>query len=410
MAPRLLFGTLLLTLLWSGDLAASPSGRIFLGSGGLPVAASDSRGRTLVVWRDSSDVDARFLSSKGVPLGPEFTVNDTPARSPGVDMKLRQDDGFVVAYLGVGSGIRVRRFDSSGAPVGASVLVTSDPVASTPHVGMAPDGRFVVFWGTGVADPLRTEFRARLYDAELVPVGNELLVYTEMWPGGVYHLGAAMSSAGNWLVVIGSFCPNDQLVFAYDSTGNLLGGPEPLAANPADCNREGSLGVVPTPAGDYLVAWGDGSRVFARFVSALGIPTDEPRVVAQPGSPLSPFVSVAADPTGGYMVAWASHFLYFVPPEMRGQRLAPNGGLVGPSFLVINLFQSGYSVSSPVVSVEPGGAAVFVWDHGQQGSAGITARVFPAAFSPIPMIGIGGFLVLAGLLLAQTLSRPDGRV
>jgi hypothetical protein len=133
-----------------------------------PSVGSDGSGGFVVVWgsdgspgTDTSgySVQTRRFDAMGAPLGDQFQVNTyTTGRQYGYGASPDGAGGFVVvwtSYGGVGGdtdfdSIHARRFDATGAPVGAEVQVNTYTTSRQDGPGVAPDGigGFVVVWNS----------------------------------------------------------------------------------------------------------------------------------------------------------------------------------------------------------------------------------------------------------------------
>ena len=120
---------------------------------GLEVA-SDAAGNFMVVWNQNNyDVFGRVFDSTGVPAGPEFAIDTGgDVHYPQTGVAADGAGHFIVVWEGIhDEGIRGRRFDSSGTPVGAEFQVTRDYclLSLGPKVSADGAGNFVVVWTDG---------------------------------------------------------------------------------------------------------------------------------------------------------------------------------------------------------------------------------------------------------------------
>ena len=131
-----------------------------------PAVAADAAGNFVVAWASQNQdgqgwgVLRPALRRRRRRLGPEFRVNTTTARdqqSPTVAVGPGGD--FVVAWAsqnqdGQAAACTPRRTDAAGAPQGGEFRVntTVRDNQTTPSVGMAADGTFVVTWASDDQD------------------------------------------------------------------------------------------------------------------------------------------------------------------------------------------------------------------------------------------------------------------
>ena len=151
-------------------------------------AADGSAGGYVVVWASlnssgsdtSWGLEAIMVSSTGVP-GAQFQVpSDPPGSQQDPSVTELADGGFLVAWTEA-SQVWGRRFNAAGGPVGNDFVISTSFVAQKLNTSAAIgwDGRVLVVW----ADQEDTgtnarEIYARLYDADLVPLGPDFRVNT----------------------------------------------------------------------------------------------------------------------------------------------------------------------------------------------------------------------------------------
>jgi len=123
-----------------------------------PSVAMDASGNVVVVWRgagagDSDGVFAQRLDASGGPLGSEFRINSyTTGLQAGPSVASDASGNFVVVWNGNGqgddAGLFGRRFDATGAPLGAEFLVNTYTTQTQIGVAVTSDanGNFVVVW------------------------------------------------------------------------------------------------------------------------------------------------------------------------------------------------------------------------------------------------------------------------
>lgn len=238
-----------------------------------PVMAMAPDGRSVVVWASNGQdgggwgVYAQRYSATGVPQGAEFRANTTTASdqtSPSVGMA--GDGSFVVAWQsnnqdGSGWGVYAQRFDASGNPLGGEFRVntTTGDNQQSPSVAMAADGSFVIAWQSNKQD------------------------------------------GGGWGVYAQRF----------DPSGSRIGGE--FQANTATANDQTSPAVGMAADDSFVIAWasngqdGGGWGIYAQRFSSAGVPLGgEFQVNTTTASDqTNPTVALAAD--GSFAVAWQSN-------------------------------------------------------------------------------------------------------
>ena len=180
------------------------------GSQNIPSIATNASRTFIVAWTgkgnsDSNGIYFRRFKSDGAPLGSEQMANVTTSgnqTSPSVGMA--NDGSFVIAWEGKGpgdsNGIFLRRFNPDGTAAGAEtrVNVTTKGDQRQPQIAMATDGRFAVAWyGKGTADELGVYLQR--YDKTAKALGTEARV-NQTIAGPQTSPAIAMNSAGRIMV------------------------------------------------------------------------------------------------------------------------------------------------------------------------------------------------------------------
>ena len=150
--------------------------------------AANATGEFMVVWKgdgaggnpdNRQEIFGRHFDSAGnATAGSELVVQtdlspDSQRNYP--DIAADGLGNFVVVWSELGGagayGVRARRFDASGSPVGAEISVNGTPGAVLPKVAADAAGNFVVVW-----EHPGSETHGRQFDASGTPVGAEFVV------------------------------------------------------------------------------------------------------------------------------------------------------------------------------------------------------------------------------------------
>ncbi len=243
-----------------------------------PAVAIDSTGEFVVVWE-------RNRIAAGLPFLPIFDLYG-------------------------------RRFDALGDPIGADFQVNTDTSGSQfrPALVSDPNGAFVVVWqakSSPGTDDSRLSIQARRYDASGAALGAQFQVnsYT---PGVQFRPAIGMDSNGGFVVVWESWgsSGSDQELSSiqaqrFASTG-LPSGPQ-FQVNELGGGFQEHPAVAVQPNGDFAVAWIGGDNLQARLFDALGNALGPEFRVEGAGFPERIRPSIAAQPAGEFVVAWTSY-------------------------------------------------------------------------------------------------------
>ena len=170
--------------------------------GGFVVAWQDRNGRD----GSGHGVFAQRFGPAGQRLGAEFQVNTyTTGHQYAYSVARAPDGRFVVTWDspadGDGFGAFARRYDAAGAPIGGEFQVNSATTGGQTYASVAVDDSFrmTVSWQSTTGDSRGFGLRGRRFDEQGAPVGGEFLVnsyttYSQM------AANVAMDGAGNTLV------------------------------------------------------------------------------------------------------------------------------------------------------------------------------------------------------------------
>jgi hypothetical protein len=356
------------------DAAASPLGAelAFGTSAQVPAPSHDvdaatlSTGDFVVAWTQyqpdtSSYVVGQRVSSSGGLLGSSFRVSTYTSGSTGLPrVSGGNSTRFVVTFLGsnegsAGSGVFARRFQASGAPVGAEFLVATYSTAgvlSTPAVAANPNGDFVVVWDTYVG--ASHEIFAHRFDIFGNSLGGEFRVngYTT---GDQRAPAVAWDGSGGFVVVWTSPRDTDPLGGIFAQRYSADGAPVDAEFHVNSYTTGGQTfpAVSTDPGQGFIVAWTSpqdgalGGTVARRFTRSGTPITNEFRVnTYTTGTQLVP--AIAGQSPGRFVTVWSSAGQY---PQyvIYGQRLNTlrgdadtNGGRdLSDVFFIINALFAG---------------------------------------------------------------------
>ena len=353
--------------------------------------AADGSGNFVVVWEsDGQDASSNGLfaqryDASGAPLGLEFRVNTFTTGDQSWGAVAADPSGNFIAVWqgnlqdGSGYGVFGQRYASTGIPLGAEFRVNTFTTGDQRHpfVNAAPSGDFLVVWHSNGQDGSLYGIFGQRYSSSGAPLGPEFRANTYTTQAQGFPT-AASDSSGNFVVTWRSFNqPPDSFSYGvfgqrYDSSGAPLGGEFPI--NTHTTSGQGRPSVAADPSGNFIVVWSSyqqdgvpGSGVYGQRYAASGAPLGAEFRVNTYTTNLQYGASVAADAAGNFVVAWMSvqdGSAYGV----YGQRYTASGAPTGPEFRV-NTFTTGFQ-GYPSVASDPAGDFVVVWQGSlQDGSA-----------------------------------------
>jgi Ca2+-binding RTX toxin-like protein len=200
-------------------------------------------------------------------------------------------------------------FNAGGTLVSGGIIVNSTPLgaqfANTSAAGL-PDGRFIVTWDSGDGgDGDGTLIRARLFNASGAPTGNDFVVDSTS-RGNQFH--PAVAALPNHFVVTWQSDDGGDgdgtLIRArlFDASGAPAG--NDFVVNTTAAGNQYFPSVAALPSGDFVVTWrSDDSSIHARLFNASGTPKGNDFIIDSAGSS-TPTVTALQD--GHFQVAWTS--------------------------------------------------------------------------------------------------------
>jgi hypothetical protein len=300
--------------------------------------ATAADGAFVVVWTSflspgtdlsSFSVQGRRYASDGTALAAQFQVNSyTTSVQSEPSVAAAADGRFVVVWSSngsasdaSGSSIQGQRYAADGTPQGAQFQVNSytTNAQTTPSVGMADDGDFVVAWESNGAslDSSLASVQAQRYAADGTPQGAQFQVNTY-----------TTSRQGRPSI---GMTPEGDFVVAFESAGSTG-------------TDTGSLGI-------------QGQRY-----AADGTPQGAQFQVNTFTTSLQQFPSVSVADDGDFVVAWQSNGSSGTDTDaesIQAQRYAASGAAQGGEFQV-NSFTTSQQ-RYPAVMVAPPGDFVVAW-------------------------------------------------
>jgi hypothetical protein len=276
----------------------------------------------VAVWTSSSAdgngtaVQARVWDANGNPFGPAFVTHETTAgdqRFPSVAVV--GADAFVVGFVGPEGSVYTRLYDRHGTnlPGRPEIEVTQTPQGDQIAPAAAGDqqGRVLVAFESTSTGVTISDIYARQYDIDGLPMGEQYRVNTTTT--GAQRNPSAAGKNGNFVVTWTSEGQDGDRrgIYARRLSGTGAAHGAELRVNASGAGDQFASAVAMDEAGNWLVAWVEGTLVKARGFSgdaALGAEltldagangaASEPSVTAVPGA-ASFVVAWTASQSGG---------------------------------------------------------------------------------------------------------------
>jgi hypothetical protein len=322
-----------------------------------PLPASDRKGNFVIVWGslgqdgDAYGVFGQRYDAAGVRVGAEFQVNSFTTGGQGTSyyflesntaVSMAPNGNFVVVWGsyydnqdGSYGGVFGQRFNSSGARVGAEFQINSYTTGYQfgPSVAVRDDNSFVVTWST--MDGASYGISAQRYDAAGAPIGGEFNVPSNT-AGPQQASTVRMNAAGEFSVVWTDNSPAGEL-FArrFDAAGAPVGAQ--FQVNTYTPGNQYTYSIGMDRRGNFIVNWnqgndGNGQGIGGRRFSFTGTARDPEYAVDgfTTGNQLESAVS--SDDVGNVVSVWTDAVRDGSGQGVFGQRF---GGL-RPTALRLN--------------------------------------------------------------------------
>jgi hypothetical protein len=293
---------------------------------------------------------AQALGTPGAAVGPALRYNLT---SPGGQQQVAtasDADGDAVsvwysaASAGQPAGIRARRLDSAGTPLGGEIAVNSLPLYGSypyPEVAMDKDGNFTIVWAAPGAQP---GSETRLYRRRFDRLGNALetqqLVDSNV-AGSATDAAVALTATGAGVVTWKNWIGSTLEIRArrFDAAGATLGSEISVAvATGSDLGPD--LHVAADDAGNFTVLWtedkynGANFDVYRRRFSAAGAALGLAMRINSATAGPQRRAALGMDAAGNSVIIWES-LISSGNSRVLGQRYDASGNAVGASQFIL---------------------------------------------------------------------------
>jgi hypothetical protein len=333
-------------------------------------------------------------------IGSEFVVNlETEGDQYHPTITTDAAGNFVIAWTdqfgdASGRGIRARRFDGLGVPLGIDFPVNSFAPGQQfqPELASNEYGDFVAVWTNEL--PNQAPFLGRGADISSrhfsrdgsYATPTDTLNVNAFTAGNQSNAQIAMNRQGNYVVV----WENNQLdqtntygIYAqmFSANGSPISGNIPIDTSLDPLQNDPVVAIYED--GSFVVAWEErnlsGYEIHARRYGTNGNPLRSPFRVNANSQTGTYNPAIARTPDGGFLVAWegSNNNDIFV-------RRFDDNGVPQTGEILVNTFIPN-AQNSPAIAVDNFGNFVVVWDSEDQDQSeeGIYARRFQADGTPL---------------------------
>jgi hypothetical protein len=335
----------------------------------------------------SYDIMARRLDPNGTPVGGETQVNRISEGNQSEPAVAANGEGrLVIAWQGPGADqedVYVSLGDCNDTAYSDTIAVDDDPNGRQlhPRVALDANGAFFVVWENRVSAGNKDicSVRGRRFDSSGSPLGPSLLL--DGGAGDARYPDIAMDGQGNFVVAwLRDRTSKNVFARLFDPNGEAR--TEAFEVNDSSFSSITVPSVAMNKAGDFVIVWdGDPNRasdddVFGRRYDPNGTPKGESFRVNAVRDGTQQLPRVGINDANEFVVVWQSEAPDAnTATDVFAQRFDAAGNSVGEP-LQLNIYVEG-NQRNPDMALMADGSFVAVWESGgQDGSSyGIVARV-----------------------------------
>ncbi len=364
-------------------------------------------------------VFGQVFDATGNPLGAEIPIATTTAGDQfSGSMTPLPGGGFVALWQSDGQdgdagGIYGQMFTAAGAKSGGEFLVNTTTAGNQAFASAAPlgDGGFVVLWESGGQDGGGLGMYGQVYDAAGQTVGGEFLVNTTT--AGNQYDGAAISTGTDTFVTVWASANQDGDgwgVFAQrfqqqpSATPTKVGGEIPVNTH-TDGDQYG-VDVAALPSGGFVVTWasfdaaGGHYGIYGQRFDSAGAKVGTEFEIDTGDGDEGFDTSVASLGGGNFVVTWSVVDNAINQSQVYAQLYDSTGTKVGGLFESPVLPTGGLGQSPEVAMLSDGSYVVNWMSAGPDGDGlGVFGQRFDSFGNPIDSLTVtkadGGESVLA---------------
>ena len=287
-----------------------------------PSIAALPDGGYIITWESQEygeGIHAQIYNANGTPRGSAIDVKVSGSGEYEPAVAVLSGGGFVVTWWNSGDGsfggIGSQAFNADGTKRGGEVLVNTTTTNSQlyPDIAALGDGGYVITWQSEAQDGSGIGVYAQAYNANGSTRGSEFRVNTYTASDQKDPEIAALSDGGYviaWQSTGQDGASGGIYAQAYNADGTARG--SEFRVNTTTALAQTRPDITALSGGGYLISWeselGDASGygIYAQVYNANGTASGSEFLVNSytTNNQLQP--SVAALPTGGFVVSWIS--------------------------------------------------------------------------------------------------------
>jgi hypothetical protein len=279
----------------------------------------NTSGDFVIVWHDdrntSNDIYAQMYLSNGIPVGPNFLVNDDEGNTYQADPSVTSDGAgnFTITWRdgrNENNDIYFQMYDISGTPIGANFAANDDTLDASqiyPDIAMDLSGNFAVTWQDNRNG--NNEMYARRFNSLGTPLGSDFKVSDAAGDSSQYYPVIDMDDSGSFIIAWYDM-RDDYDIYAqlYDSSGAPVGATFKVNDDIGEAEQK-YCAVDMDGSGNFTVTWYDYRNteldIYAQRYDSSGSPMDvNYKVVSDDGTTSQTYPAICTNSSGRFIVAW----------------------------------------------------------------------------------------------------------
>lgn len=357
----------------------------------VPVTSKAANGTFIIAWFDfrnggRGDIFAQQFTKDGIPTGSNFQVNDRAGmvvQLTYISIAIDENDNFVIAWEDERNGksdIYAQRYTSDEIALGDNFKVNDDDRTGDqflPSVIAAGNSGFVITWMSDIN--WYPDIYAQRYADDGTALGNNFKVNDD--DENVLRASPSIASdrSGNFLITWQDYRNGNSDIYAQQYAADGTADGKNLKIND-DTGFTSQRSPFASMIGDsnYVILWQDKrsneNEIYAQHVASDGIRSgDNFKINCDEAIPHRPY-RITVNKNGSFVMTWSDERegVY----NIYAQRIFRDGTASGNAFIVSDVPQNGYPITSPAIASDSSDNFAIVWADSRNGEYDIFAQQY----------------------------------
>jgi len=357
----------------------------------VPFISMALNGNFIVAWFDfrnggKGDIFAQRYARDASPIGSNFQVNDwteVTVQFPFVSIGIDANDNFMIAWEDERNGevdIYAQLFTAAGNASGENFKVNDAERTgkqSLPSVIAAGNGNFVIAWMSDLN--YNPDIYAQRYTNNGTALGSNFKVNDDAGMAIQGSPSLASDSNGNFLITWQDNRNGHSDIYAqrYSHNGSAVEKNFKINDDTGSKNQRNPV-ISVLDDNKFVIFWQDDregmNAFYAQLLTGDGTRSGKNfKIQCDNVVPFLPF-QVSIQKNGNFLLTWADMQEAGYP--IYAQRIFHDGTALGNAFIVADVPQIGFIMTSPVIASDSSGRFTIVWADSRNGEYDIYAQQF----------------------------------